>query len=349
MSTISDVQNAIVNVLSPAIYPSGTSQPSVALNKVTGVTVTAPGSGYTSASVTLNGTGQNAFAYPSIVNGTINAIVMTPAANGFGYATAPSVVITGDGTLAAATASISPINVYIAPGDFLKRNLDDGLRNGDAFISVFAVNGMTRNTTRLRRDYTYSIIDTPTITITVLGDTITIGGTITAGQVCMAIVNDVGYAVAAISTSTPTTLATALAALIPTATSIGPVITVPGVFNIVARISTGGTSRRILHTFESIFRVRVIASSHELREFIGDAAQLAIAEHVDSFGNEYYLDMPDLISASIRPNRIMEVNTNEFANAFARDYLYLVEYHVVEVNRFQTIADIDIIVDVGIV
>jgi hypothetical protein len=259
MSSLSDVQNAMVNIITPALYPNGTGSP-----------------------------------------------------------------------------SITGTNIAIAPGDFLKKDLDDGLLAGNSFVAVFAVNGMTRSTTRLRRKFVDAIISTPHLTLTVAGDTVTVGGTINAGEAAMVSVGGVGYSAKVVLGSTTTTIAAALAALIPTATSLANVVTIPNRFDLDAIVSTQGTAREILFSREAVLRARVIAPNHNDREAIGNAIDVG-------FGlNGYYMMMPDNVAASIRPNRIMELNPYELDNAFLRDYLYLVEYHTVTVQTFQTVANVSI-------
>jgi hypothetical protein len=76
-----------------------------------GVTVTAPGSGYTFASIQFNGGGggSGATATATITNGQITAITVTNV--GSGYTTAPSVQITGNGSGAEASAVLTPAGV----------------------------------------------------------------------------------------------------------------------------------------------------------------------------------------------------------------------------------------------
>lgn len=73
------------------------------------VRVTAGGSGYTTATVTLAGTGTGAAARAIISGGAIIGIVVTTPGSGYGVpGTSVSVAITGDGTGAAATAYAAP-------------------------------------------------------------------------------------------------------------------------------------------------------------------------------------------------------------------------------------------------
>lgn len=336
MATIDDVQNAMVNVITPALYPNGVNNPSIVGSIVTGASIINAGANYTTATVAFTGGGgSGAQAIAEIDNGEIAAIIITNP--GSGYTSPPVVTITGDGTGAQATAIIAARKIYIFAGDPLKQNLDADLRNGDINIAVFAQKGMTRNTTRIRDTFTDPVIDEATINLTVASNTITVTGTVTPGQAAVAIVNGIGYAYAAETGDTLNDIAAQLAALIPNATVNNNVITVNDAYSIVARVSVQGTARRVLQSQESIFRVRVIVPTayQSIRELIGKTIQLAFLK----LEPRYYLQMPDGIAASIRAKGIDEINTYEFDLALVRDYLYLIEYHAVDVEQFQTITD----------
>lgn len=343
MSTLNDVQNAMVNVITPVIYPNGTGQPSVIGNRVSSFVITNGGSNYTTATVTISGGGGiGAIATATIANGAITSInlVNVIGSAGFGYTQAPTVTIIGDGTGATATATITSIPIYVFAGDPLKLDLDAILKANEAVIAVFATRGMTRNTTRIRREYVDQVIQTATLFLNVSGNTVTVNGSVTANESCMVIVNNVGYAYRALSNDTLNSIASALANLIPNATANNNIITIANTYNIVARVSVPGQARRILHSQESVMRARIITQNNQMRDVLGNAIQIG-------FGvNGYYLPMPDLISASIKPNDIQEINTYELDLAFVRDYLYLVEYHTVQVSDFQTIADVNAEIEV---
>ena len=334
MSTISDVQNAMVNVITPALYPNSTSQPSIVNSILSSVAVDAGGSAYTTATVSFSGGGgTGAIAEAVISGGEIIAVNLVDP--GTDYTAPPTVTITGDGSGAAATAALTPRIIYVYPGDPLKQNLDGDLAAGNINVSVFAQKGMTRNTTRVRDQYASPIIDAATLVFTILNDTVTITGTVTVGQTAVIIVNGVGYAYQAQIGDTVDSIAATLANAIPGASSFNNKITIPSAITLVARASVPGTMRRILQSEEAIFRVRIIAPTFDTREAVSSAIQLAFL----TLEPRYYLQMPDGISASIRAKGIEEVNAYELALGLCRDYLYLIEYHVVDVQTFQTIAD----------
>jgi hypothetical protein len=335
MATIDDVQNAMVNVITSALYPDGTSSPSIAASIVSSITVDDGGADYTTATITFSGGGgTGAQAEAVIIDGEITAINLLNA--GTNYTSTPTVTISGDGTGAQATAVISARIIYIYPGDPLKQNLDTDLAAGNINVAVFAQKAMTRNTTRVRDLFASQLIDEATIILEVAGNTVAINGSVTVGQVSMVIVNGIGYAYMAQANDTLDDIAEQLADLIPNATALNNIITID-TYDLQAYVSVPGTMRRILQSEESIFRVRVISPSAypALRELISKTIQLAFLKLVP----RYYLQMPDGISASIRAKGIEEINTYELDLALVRDYLYLIEYHTVDVEQFQTIAD----------
>jgi hypothetical protein len=258
MASIDDVQNAIVDAVVPALYPNGTSNPSIA--------------------------------------------------------NAP---------------------IYIAPGNFLKANVDAGLVSGNIFVEVFAQKGMTRNTTRVRDLFADPVKQVATIILDVANNTVTVNGTVTVGQVSMVIVNGVGFAYSAQAGDTLNIIASTLANMIPTASAINNIITITNANTLIARVSVPGSMRRILESKEGLFRVRIIASNESSRNLVSGVIELALA----NLTPRYYLPMSDGISASIRAKGIDEINTYELASAFVRDHIYLIEYHLVDVGQFQTIAD----------
>lgn len=73
---------------------------------VASTAITAPGTGYTSATVSASGGGGQGFAGTvTLSGGAVTGINITN--RGYGYATAPTLMISGDGTGATATATIS--------------------------------------------------------------------------------------------------------------------------------------------------------------------------------------------------------------------------------------------------
>lgn len=88
---------------------------------ITGITNLVGGAGYTAATtVTFTGSGQQAFATPTIAGGVITAITIT--SGGWGFLTAPTVVITdtGGGAGASATATVDNSATTVAGQEVFK-------------------------------------------------------------------------------------------------------------------------------------------------------------------------------------------------------------------------------------
>lgn len=224
--------------------------------------------------------------------------------------------------------------VYILAGDPLKLDLDSYLAIQTPVIAVFAQKGMSRNTTRVRNEFADSIIDLATIILTINNNTITLTGTPTANQAPMIIYNGSGYAYKIQTGDTLNIIATHLANLIPGATALNNVITLTNVNSLEVAVSVEGYMRKILASHEGIFRARIYSSLPGDRKILGKAIEDAFAK----LDPPYYLSSPDGISSSVRPRGIDEVNIYELDLAYVRDYLYLVEYHTVDIQKFHTIT-----------
>ncbi len=97
-------------------------------------TITNGGSGYTTASVSIEG---SATATATITSGVITAITITYPGSEYEYDTAPILTITGDGTGATATTTISDLKVYIGAND--STTADDELLRSDYQTGSFEV------------------------------------------------------------------------------------------------------------------------------------------------------------------------------------------------------------------
>lgn len=91
------------------LYPA----PTISAGRITAITVTVGGSGYTTAPTVgfAGGGGSGAVATATVVGGVVTTVTVTTA--GTGYTSAPTVAFTGTGTLAAATATVSPDMIYL--------------------------------------------------------------------------------------------------------------------------------------------------------------------------------------------------------------------------------------------
>jgi hypothetical protein len=100
--------SAAPSVLIIGVGTGATAAATVSGGSVTGVTITNPGSGYTSAPLVIfdGGGGASPVAAVTVAGGQVTGISIQ-AAGGSGYTSAPTVALTGDGTGATATATVS--------------------------------------------------------------------------------------------------------------------------------------------------------------------------------------------------------------------------------------------------
>lgn len=228
--------------------------------------------------------------------------------------------------------SIANVYIAIGVGDPEPKKLQADLAAGNANVSVKALPGMERNTTRFPRQYITISINDPTITLTIVGTNIvTVSGTISANQTCMVIVNQVGYAYAVTANDTLNSIAAALAAQIPTAIASGAVITIANAYQLEARMSTQGTTIRELKRQEHIICIYIRAPNYALREAIAEPLNIYFAA-LDFLP---MIDHPRIIYKSLRTTDDIQKT-----QIYQQELMYLVEYPTVATEIFQTIADV---------
>lgn len=150
-------------------------------------------------------------------------------------------VVYPNGTSQPSILGSATVRVY--PG-WPTSSLDGDLTAGTANISVFPRN-IGRNTTRYPRDWQEKTAPVHTLTMTVDGNEVTVGGTFSTAvaQNTVVIVDDVLFQYSCQAGDTPASIATALAALINAqfeASASDGVITVPAAHSLVARVGGYG-------------------------------------------------------------------------------------------------------------
>jgi len=218
-----------------------------------------------------------------------------------------------------AAASVPGFMVTVMHGWPSQDALDTALRAGRAVVSVFPTD-IERNTTRYMKDWHVSVPPVQTLTATLAGQTITIGGTVTTPQNVMVMVGGIPYVYAVQASDTLTGIATGLAALIPGSSSLGPVITCPALsMPTAARVGAGGTSLQIVRNQERVMMLSVWANSPAHRDAVAQPIDLALAQIS-------FLTMSDQTQARIiyRGSRIDD--SQQKAKLYRRDLNYSVDY-----------------------
>lgn len=220
-----------------------------------------------------------------------------------------------------ASVTNSPIVVY--PGWPESATLDTDLAAGKCHVTIFPKNE-ERNTTRYSNAQQATVAAAPTLTASVVAQTITIGGTVTTPQNIALIINGAPYVYPVLANDTPTTIAAALAALVAVniagTTSSGPVITIGTTGRIqAARVNSNATVAAEIRRQERVFMITVWADTPTHRDTVGAALDVALAQ-------TEFLSMPDGFGARLIYKNSPVNDGLQKEHLYRRDINYSVEY-----------------------
>jgi hypothetical protein len=169
------------------------------------------------------------------------------------------------------------------------------LQAGVSHVSVFSESGMWRNATRWNPTTSIVAPGTPTLTATVSGNTVTIGGTVTAGNVVGVAFGPgaaYAFAYAALGTDTLQSVAAALATAInatltlpgtATAAANG-VLTLPGAVNLQAATMAPALTATEVRRQQQTFRVSVWCPTPQHRDVFASTIDRALSSLTDTQG-----------------------------------------------------------------
>lgn len=216
--------------------------------------------------------------------------------------------------------------------------LDADLAAGIVNISVLAVPGQVRNTTRWN-DPAIDTYASPTITLIVQGATATIGGSAGAGQVAGLLIDGLAYVYRATSGDTPDSVAAALARLIGEAASVdGTTVTVAGATRLTGRVAADAGDARELRRQQQSFRVTLWCGDPASRDVVSAAVDLAL-------GALDFMTLPDGSSARLRFETTSSTDRQEEADLYRRDLVYSVDYATVLLSQLPTMLFGDLAYD----
>lgn len=215
-------------------------------------------------------------------------------------------------------------------------------------VSVFPLPA-ERNTTRYLQTWQQVTLNTPTLTLTAIGQTVTVGGTIPpASNPHNAVIfaNGIPYVYAVQPGDTLNSIAASLATLIavsvPGASSAGPVVTLPASARLGAvRIGVTGTSMREISRQEKQIQIVIWADSPDHRS--------AIAKIIDpALKALSFIALPDLTAGRIRYCGNRESDHAEKQGIYRRDLMYSVEYGTFQSETETQITQIETSILVGL-
>lgn len=224
-------------------------------------------------------------------------------------------------------------NIYIYAGWPRPVDLEaDVKNNNNAHVTIFPSN-TGRNTTRFPQNWIESGFTPPTITLTLAGNQVTVGGSVSTPQSCMIIVNGIGYAHQVQESDTLNTIAESLVEEIPNSSSVDNVITIDGAHSIVPRVTFYGTSSKEIKRQELIFNIITWTNTRDKRTQIADVIEKGL-------GAISRFTLPDNYDAMIFHVGIKDHDEFEKqAPIYRRDLMFRIEYPTTATEEFPSIAD----------
>ncbi len=233
--------------------------------------------------------------------------------------------------------SVAGVQVTIESGWPIQSQLDQDLKSGYAHVSVYPTN-QERVVTKFGRQFYQNTLTVPTIVATVTyvagTPTVTLTGTVTLPEVVMIVGDKVPYAHVVLMSDTLTTIATALAALIPGASSVGAVISMPENFAAIAFVSSAVTATQELSRQERAFMITVYAPNDTIRSSLAGAIDITMKQN-------YRMPMPDGVYAQVFYSHNDDFDNFEKSLIYKRVLYYIIQYATTVTNNYLTIADIE--------
>jgi hypothetical protein len=235
--------------------------------------------------------------------------------------------------------SVTSNQINVMDGWPLPDQIDCDMPQGIADVSTYPVPGTERNVTRYApKSHVMSIVKA-TLTLTVSGNTITVGGAMpspfTPHNMAVMIAGkafiypiQVGDALTSIATG----LAALIAAAYPGTTSSGAVITLAAGANVqAARVGTTGTTAIEWERQVQTFQITVWAPDPVTRSTIASAIKVALAQIS-------FITMPDGFGARIRYLRNAWSDATQKERTYRRDLFYDIEYATTVTKNIATVV-----------
>jgi len=216
--------------------------------------------------------------------------------------------------------SITGTLVKVRVGWPLSVKLDEDVLIGNSQIRIFPIGMSDKNTTRFQRIENTVSLNAATLFTAVLTNKVTITGTVIVPQAIVINLNGESYGYSVLATDTLSTIATALAALVPGASALANVITITGpIFKLTAEVAVTGQMATEIKRQRKIFYVTIYAPTPDQRETLGNAVDVALS-------NVYRLNFPDTTQAVMIYKAMNEGDMFEKNIIYQRDLIYTVEY-----------------------
>jgi LysM repeat protein len=227
--------------------------------------------------------------------------------------------------------SVTGKQITIQQGFPIRVQQDIDLTAGHSHVYVYPTT-KERVVTKFQRDFQPLTLTASTLTATVSGITVTIGGSVSTPQAVMVINNGTGYGYQVQSGDTLNSIATNVAALIPGASAVGPVITIPGSHSLIARIATNYSASEELARVERVFDIFIVSPNPTDRATILNAIDVYLKINFRIVGSDnfylllFYQDQP-----------VIDMLEQEYV--YKGILQYMVQYPTTVTNNYTTITD----------
>lgn len=248
--------------------------------------------------------------------------------------TVAGILFPGTSYTPGALATSAGVSVKVYRGWPTSERFDEDIAAGRAHVSVFADGGSARDTTRYMPQSRLVSERAPTITATVSGSVVTIGGTITVGDVIGITAGErhagtfYGYAVQA--GETIASIAAMFADVIPGASAAagsgGAWVLTIAAPRVAARTTGPITSATEVRRQSQGVRVTVWAPTPAIRDALGAAIDAGIAGLRNAAGNLTRAIAAGSDSAMIAYRGSTDIDMTARDRVWRRDLLYTAEY-----------------------
>ena len=239
-------------------------------------------------------------------------------------------------------ASIAGADIRVYQGWPDPDSLRDDLRAGRVHVSVWPTD-TAEVTTRYPMDEREVSRQTATLTVTVNGTAITFGGTVTAGQGLVLMIDGKPFARTCVAGDTLAAIAAAFAALIApsrTASAAGAVLTVPNARVISPRAVVTGTSATEVRRERRLFQVCVWASRFDTRSTVAAAIDAGLADI-------RRMPLPDGATAMVLFAGSRQIDDEQPQGIYRRDLTYSAEYPVLATRTDSAIGAVQVNESIG--
>ncbi len=193
-------------------------------------------------------------------------------------------------------------------------------------------------TTRRAAEWVQITAPAPTLTASVAGQAITLGGTVSRPQAAALIIDGKDYAYGIQAADTLATIAATLAAMVnadQAATSAGAVITIPGAKRIVARIVANGTSAKEVARESRVFIISIWAGCFDERDPLARVLQPLLADLTR-------ITLPDGTVAISLYAGSSNVDSEQKQGIYRRDISLAIEYPTIVTRQDTTVQIVQI-------